>query len=199
MVKKKFADKQPENFSFSEQSIASSKKILASYPAAKKQSAIIPLLWLAQDDNGGWLSHRAIEAVASLVEAPIIRVYEVVTFYSMFNTSPVGRYFIQVCGTTPCMVCGAGALIEVCEELIGKSGVVTEDGLFSWTEVECLGACVNAPLVQINKDNYEDLDADKLRNIIKSLKSGESVAPGSQIDRAYSAPKGGRTSLLDGD
>ncbi|WP_300378755.1 NADH-quinone oxidoreductase subunit NuoE [Henriciella sp.] len=169
------------------------------YPADKQRSAVIPLLWLAQKDNNGWLSEPAMREVADRLEMPYIRVYEVATFYTMFKLAPVGKYHVQLCGTTPCMLRGANDLKEVCQQKIGKKMAVTDDGRLSWEEVECLGACVNAPMVQINDYYYEDLTVESLEEILGKLGNGVDVAPGNFVDRQKSAPEGGPTTLKSGD
>ena len=170
---------------------------LAKYPDDRKRSAVIPLLWLAQKDNGGWLSEPAMRTVADRLEMPYIRVYEVATFYTMFKLAPVGRRHLQLCGTTPCVLRGAEELKAVCERKIGKKMAVTDDGKLSWEEVECLGACVNAPMVQINDDYYEDLTPQTLEEIIERLRNGADVEPGPQVDRVFSEPLGGTDVLTD--
>ena len=169
------------------------------YPADKQRSAVIPMLWLAQKDNNGWLSEPAMREVADRLDMPYIRVYEVATFYTMFRLQPVGKYHIQLCGTTPCQLRGAEKLKEVCQTEIGKPMYVTDDGRLSWEEVECLGACVNAPMVQVNDDYYEDLTPDMLSIILNKLKNGVEVHPGPQVDRINSAPEGGTAILTDPD
>ena len=169
------------------------------YPADRQQSAVIPLLWLAQKDNGGWLSEPAMREVADRLEMPYIRVYEVATFYTMFRLKPVGQHHIQLCGTTPCMLRGANDLKAVCASKIGKKFAVTDDGKLSWEEVECLGACANAPMVQINDDYFEDLTVDSLTEIIDRLQNGAEVQPGPQVDRINSAPEGGTEALSEPD
>ena len=169
------------------------------YPADKQRSAVIPMLWLAQKDNNGWLSEPAMREVADRLEMPYIRVYEVATFYTMFRLQPVGKYHIQLCGTTPCQLRGAEKLKEVCQTEIGKPMYVTDDGRLSWEEVECLGACVNAPMVQVNDDYYEDLTPDMLSIILNKLKNGVEAHPGPQVDRVNSAPEGGTAILTDPD
>ena len=158
---------------------------------------MIPLLWRAQEQSGGWLPQKAIEHVAELLEMPRIRVLEVATFYTMFNLEPVGQFHVQLCGTTPCLLRGGGKLIELCHERIGEQLHVTADGKFSWIEVECLGACVNAPMVQINYDYYEDLTPESLNRILDDLAAGKEVKPGPQVERQLSAPVGGPTTLTD--
>lgn len=167
------------------------------YPADKQRSAVIPMLWLAQKDNNGWLSEPAMREVADRLEMPYMRVYEVATFYTMFRLQPVGKFHVQLCGTTPCQLRGAEGLKEVCTREIGKQMYVTDDKRLSWEEVECLGACVNAPMVQINDDYYEDLTPESLAQIIGRLKNGVEVTPGPQIDRVNSAPEGGNATLTE--
>jgi NADH-quinone oxidoreductase subunit E len=171
---------------------------LGKYPDDKKRSAVIPMLWLAQKDNEGWLSEPAMREVADRLEMPYIRVYEVATFYTMFRLQPVGKNHIQLCGTTPCMLRGANDLKEVCQKVIGKPMSVTDDGRLSWEEVECLGACANAPMVQINDYYYEDLTSESFTEILHKLQNGAEVKPGPFVDRLNSAPEGGATSLLEG-
>ena len=170
---------------------------LAKYPDDKKRSGVIPLLWLAQKDNAGWLSEPAMREVADRLEMPYIRVYEVATFYTMFRLQPVGKHHIQLCGTTPCMLRGANELKKICEAKIGPKMHVTDDGRLSWEEVECLGACVNAPMVQINDYYYEDLTPVILEEILGKLENGVEVKPGPFVDRQNSAPVGGAKSLLE--
>ncbi|MEL6661463.1 MAG: NADH-quinone oxidoreductase subunit NuoE [Pseudomonadota bacterium] len=167
------------------------------YPEDRQQSAVIPLLWLAQKDNGGWLSEPAMREVAERLEMPYIRVYEVATFYTMFRLQPVGKHHIQLCGTTPCMLRGANDLKDVCVSKIGKKFAVTDDGKLSWEEVECLGACVNAPMVQINDDYFEDLTPESLAEVIDRLQNGAEVEPGPQTDRVNSEALGGTEVLTD--
>lgn len=170
---------------------------LAKYPEGRKRSAVIPLLWLAQKDNAGWLSEPAMRAVAERLDMPYVRVYEVATFYTMFRLQPVGKNHVQLCGTTPCMLRGANDLKKVAERMIGPKMHVTDDRRLSWEEVECLGACVNAPMVQINDYYYEDLTPETFTEILGKLQNGAAVEPGTFIDRLNSAPQGGLTSLLD--
>ncbi len=169
----------------------------AKYPDDRQQSAVIPLLWLAQKDNGGWLSEPAMRVVADRLTMPYVRVYEVATFYTMFRLQPVGRHHVQLCGTTPCMLRGAEALKKVCERHIGRQMAVTDDGKLSWEEVECLGACVNAPMVQVNEDYFEDLTPESLQAILERLRGGAGVDTGPQVDRVFSAPQGGTDVLTD--
>ncbi|HVY59086.1 MAG TPA: NADH-quinone oxidoreductase subunit NuoE [Xanthobacteraceae bacterium] len=191
------ADVQPKEFAFTAENLAWAKEQMAKYPVGREMSAVIPLLWKAQEQAGGWLPQKAIEHVAGLLELPDIRVLEVATFYTMFNLAPVGKFYVQLCGTTPCMLRGAEDLKKVCREKIGEQQHVTEDGKFSWIEVECLGACVNAPMVQINYDFYEDLTPATLAKVLDDFAAGKQPKPGPQIDRQLSAPFGGPTTLTD--
>jgi len=187
---------QPESFEFTEENLAWAKEQVAKYPEGRQWSAVIPVLWRAQEQHG-WLPEPAIRYVADFLEMPYIRAYEIATFYSMFNLSPVGTYHVQLCGTTPCMLRGAEDLKAVCRDRIGEPGEVTPNGLFSWIEVECLGACVNAPMVQINADYYEDLTPDSFAQILDDLRDGNPVTPGPQVERQKAAPISGRTTLKD--
>jgi NADH-quinone oxidoreductase subunit E len=197
MSVRRLADKQPASFAFTPENLAWAKERMAKYPPGRQQSAVIPILWRAQEQCGGWLPQKAMEAVAELLGMAKIRVLEVATFYTMFNLSPVGTFHVQFCGTTPCMLRGADALKKVLHRMIGEENHVTDDGTFSWVEVECLGACVNAPMVQINADYYEDLTPQSLTNILNDLAAGKTPKPGPQIDRTNSAPIGGPTTLTD--
>ena len=197
MSVRRLAEKQPPSFAFTAENLAWAKAQMDKYPSGRQQSAVIPVLWRAQQQSGGWLPQKAIEATADLLGMAKIRVLEVATFYTMFNLSPVGRFHVQFCGTTPCMLRGAGALKEVLQRAIGHENEVTADGTFSWTEVECLGACVNAPMVQINADYYEDLTPETLTRILNDLAAGRNPKPGPQIDRQNSAPIGGALTLTD--
>ena len=187
---------QPTGFAFSSENEAWAERMIGRYPAGRQQSAVIPLLMRAQDQDG-WVTRPAIEYVADRLAMPLIRVLEVATFYTQFQLRPVGtRAHVQVCGTTPCMLRGADALKTVCREKIHTDQFHTNaDGTLSWEEVECLGACVNAPMVMVFKDTYEDLTADRLAEIIDALEQGVAVRPGPQIDRHLSVPIGGLTTL----
>ncbi len=197
MAVRRLAEKQPESFAFTPENLAWAKKEMAKYPEGRQASAVISLLWRAQDQEG-WVTEPAIRAVAELLGMSNIRVLEVATFYTMFNLEPVGtKAHIQVCGTTPCWLRGANDLKDVCHRRIGEPHHLSEDGAFSWEEVECLGACVNAPLVQIGADTYEDLTAESLEKLIDDIVAGRPLKPGTQIDRQFSAPIGGRTTLLE--
>jgi NADH-quinone oxidoreductase subunit E len=197
MTVRRLAEKQPPSFAFTPENFEWAKARMAMYPAGRQQSAVIPILWKAQEQCGGWLPQKAIEATAELLGMAKIRVLEVATFYTMFNLSPVGKFHVQLCGTTPCVLRGADELKKVCRKMIGEQDHVTNDGLFSWTEVECLGACVNAPMVQINYDYYEDLTAGSFSRILNDMSAGKTPKPGPQVDRLNSAPIGGQTTLLD--
>jgi NADH-quinone oxidoreductase subunit E len=190
-------DIQPADFSFSKENLAWAKKEIAKYPQGRQASAIIPLLWRAQEQAGGWLPEAAIRYVSDFLGMAHIRGLEVATFYTMFNLSPVGDFHVQLCGTTPCRLRGADDLEKICRARIGEQGEITGDGKFSWIEVECLGACVNAPMVQINADYYEDLDAASFGKILDTLAAGKTPKPGPQIDRQQSAPVGGPTTLTE--
>jgi len=189
---------QPESFEFSAANARWVKEQIKKFPKGKQASAVIPLLWRAQEQHEGWLPEPAIRHVAQILGMARIRVLEVATFYTMFNLSPVGRYFVQLCGTTPCMLRGAEEIKDVCQRVIGPQGKVTQDGLFSWLEVECLGACVNAPMVQINKDYFEDLTAENFEQLLVDLRGGKNITPGPQNGRQFSCPEGGPTTLLNG-
>ncbi|MGC6511332.1 MAG: NADH-quinone oxidoreductase subunit NuoE [Parvibaculales bacterium] len=193
-VRRLHAD-QPDSFAFTPENVEFANQQIAKYPEGRQASAIIPLLWQAQKQAGGWLPEPAIRHVADVLDMPYMRALEVATFYTMFNLSPVGEHFVQLCGTTPCMLRGAEELKDVCRKHIGEQNSVTEDGRLSWLEVECLGACVNAPMVQINDDFYEDLTAERFEEILADLRQGKEVAPGPQNARQASEPDGGRTVL----
>jgi NADH-quinone oxidoreductase subunit E len=186
---------QPKEFSFTAENLDWAKDQIAKYPEGRQQSAIIPILWRAQEQAGGWLPQKAIEHVADLLGMANIRALEVATFYTMFNLEPVGRFHVQLCGTTPCVLRGADKLLKLCHDKIGEQMHVTADGKLSWVEVECLGACVNAPVAQINVDYYEDLTSATFTKILDDLTAGKEVRPGPQVDRQLSAPVGGPTTL----
>jgi NADH-quinone oxidoreductase subunit E len=190
---------QPKEFSFTAENRAWADQVIARYPAGRQQSAVIPLLWRAQEQHHGWLPQKAIEHVAELLSMARIRVLEVATFYTMFLLQPVGRRaHVQVCGTTPCRLRGADALFEVCARRIHPEAFhVSKDGDFSWEEVECLGACVNAPMVLIWNDTYEDLTAESFEKVLDGFANGKPVKPGPQVDRQFSAPIGGPLTLTD--
>jgi len=185
------------NFKFSAQNKVMAKKEMKKYPAGRQASAVISLLWVAQKQNDGWVSEPVIRHVAELLSMPYIRVFEVATFYTMFNLAPVGKHFVQFCGTTPCWLRGADDLKAVCKRVIGPEKTITEDGQLSWMEVECLGACCNAPMVQVNDDFYEDLDAASLEQLLDDLRHDRPTKVGPQVDRQKSAPMGGALTLVD--
>ncbi|WP_332811183.1 complex I 24 kDa subunit family protein [Sphingomonas sp.] len=188
-------------FAWTSENAAQVRVVIGRYPPGRQQSAILPLLDLAQRQVGaetntqGWLPIPVIEYVARALDMPFMRAYEVATFYTMFNLAPVGRYHVQVCGTTPCLLAGSDDVFAACAAKGLKKGATTPDGLFTLTEVECLGACANAPMVQINDDNYEDLTFDGTAAILDALARGETPKPGPQVDRQTSAPIGGPTTL----
>jgi NADH-quinone oxidoreductase subunit E len=197
MSVRRLAEVQPESFEFTPENRAWADKQIEKYPPGRQASAIIPLLWQAQKQNGYWLPKPAIEKVAEQLGMPLIRALEIATFYTMFNLEPVGKFYIQMCGTTPCVLQGSDSIKAVLERRIGPAHKVTADGLFSWTEVECLGACCNAPMVQINDDYYEDLTAENFEKLLDDLAAGREVRTGSQIGRVTSEPVGGLTSLTE--
>ena len=183
------AKNQPENFEFNPSSLEAAKSIVAKYPEGKQQSAVMALLYIAQKQNDNWIPLAAMKYIAKFLNMPYIKVYEVATFYSMYNLSPVGKYFVQVCTTTPCMIRGANKLVEACKEKISEDeSVLSNDKSCSWMEVECLGACVNAPMMQINDDYYEDLDEKSTKEILSSLINNKPLKPGSYRGRKNTAP-----------
>ncbi len=189
-------DGQPAHFEFNAEMRSAADKIIAKYPAGRQASAVIPLLDLAQRQHGGWLPRAAMDHVAQVLSMAPIRVYEVATFYTMFNINPTGRYHVQVCTTTPCWLRNSDAVLDACRKKLGVDvGGTTDDKLFTLSEVECLGACVNAPMMQINDDYYEDLDARSTEAILDALKRGEKPKPGPQNGRITSAPLSGPTTL----
>lgn len=191
------------SFAWTDENQKKANEVIGRYPAGRQQSASIPLLDLAQRQVGaetgtqGWLPIPVIEFVARQIGVPYMRVYEVATFYTMFNLAPVGRYHVQVCGTTPCMLRGSDDVLAACKNMGLNKGKTTPDGLFTLTEVECLGVCANAPMVQINDDNYEDLDYDRTTEILRALANGETPPAGSTIGRRASCPEGGPTTLTE--
>jgi NADH-quinone oxidoreductase E subunit len=189
---------QPARFDFTTENLEQAKAHIAKYPAGRQASAVLPLLDLAQRQHGGWLPRAAMDRVAELLEMAPIRVYEVATFYTMFNLRPVGRYLLQVCTTTPCWLRGSEQVVSTCETKLGIGvGGTTPDGLFTLVEVECLGACVNAPVLQVNDDFYEDLDGPATEVLLDALRAGNVPPPGSAIGRHGSEPIGGRRTLTD--
>ena len=198
MSVKKISKQQPENFKFTSTSLETAKKKIKKYPKGKQQSAVMPLLYLVQSQNNNWIPLAAMKYIAKFLDMSYIKVYEVATFYTMYNLSPVGSYFIQVCTTTPCMIRGAYKLVEACKEKISHNEKeLSKNKTCSWMEVECLGACVNAPMMQINNDYYEDLDKEKTLKIIDQILNGENPKPGSYRGRLNSEPENNRKTLMD--
>jgi len=197
MSVRRLAKEQPDSFEFSAQTLEKANWWLSKYPQDRKQSAVIPILWLVQKQEG-WVPEPAIRAIAAMLDMATIRVLEVATFYTMFQLEPVGRSaLIQVCGTTPCMLRGANDLMAVCKDKIGAKDHLSDDGLFTWQEVECLGACCNAPMAQINDYYYEDLTPQALEKIIEDFRAGKAPQPGSYAGRKSSEPQGGELTLTD--
>jgi NADH-quinone oxidoreductase subunit E len=196
MAISKITSDTEENFAFSAERMTWANEQLKKYPDERKQSCVIPFLWEAQKQNGGFVDAAVVRYLSGLLDMAEIRVYEVVSFYTMFNTAPVGDHFVQVCTTTPCWLRGSDEIVQVCKSQIAETpNTLSADGKSSWMEVECLGACANAPMVQINDDYFEDLDADIMKNIIGALHEGRAVTPGSQKGRVTSEPVGDLTSL----
>ena len=195
MTVRRLADNQDIDFNFDDKDLIFLNSLLENYPNDKKQSAVVPSLFYAQKKAGGWLPEKAIIAVSDFLDMPKIRVLEIATFYSMFNLQPSGDYFVQVCGTTPCWLRGADKVKKACKDYIGQEREVSKDGL-CWIEVECLGACVNAPMMQINDDYYEDLDPTKLEQIIDKISNDEVPQPGSYRGRLSSEPENTRKTLI---
>ena len=195
---KKISKNQPDNFEFNSKNNELAKKIIANYPEGKQQSAVMALLYLAQRQNNNWIPLSAMKYIARYLAMPYIKVYEVATFYSMYNLAPVGDYFFQVCTTTPCMLRGAYKLVDVCKKKISENeNEISRNGKISWMEVECLGACVNAPMLQINDDYFEDLDEIKLEKIIDNIKQDLTIKPGSYKGRKSSEPEENRITLME--
>ena len=195
---KKISKIQPEFFEFINENLQKANNEIKKYPEKRKASAVLALLYLAQNQNDNWIPLAAIKYIASLLDMPYIKVYEVTTFYSMFNLSPVGKYLVQVCTTTPCMIRGAKKITDLCKKHISQNqNELSENKICSWKEVECLGACVNAPMMQINQDYFEDLDEIKTEEIIQKLLSDEFPEAGSARNRKNNAPENGKTTLLE--
>jgi NADH-quinone oxidoreductase E subunit len=192
------AFEQPESFEFTPENLECARAHIAKYPEGRQASAVLPLLWIAQGQSGGWLPRAALDHIAALLGMAPIRVYEVATFYTMFNLRPVGRYLLQACTTTPCWLRGSDEVVRACERKLGIGvGGSTSDGLFTLIEVECLGACVNAPILQVNDDFYEDLDGLATEALLDALGAGRAPPAGSVIGRRGSEPVGGRTTLTE--
>ena len=189
---------QPEVFEFNSSSLEEANKIVSKYTKGKQESAVMALLYIAQKQNDNWIPLVAMKYIAKFLDMPYIKVYEVATFYTMYNLSPVGKYFVQVCTTTPCMIRGANQLVEACKEKISENeNQLSTDKNCSWMEVECLGACVNAPMMQINDDYYEDLDKEKTLEIFDKISKGETPKPGSYRGRLNTEPENNRKTLMD--
>ena len=198
MSLKKISKNQPDTFEFNKQNIELANKMISNYPEGKQQSAVMSLLYIAQRQNNNWIPLASMKYIAKFLSMPYIKVYEVATFYSMYNLSPVGEFFYQVCTTTQCMLRGAYKLVDVCKKKISEDeNEVSKDGKVSWMEVECLGACINAPMIQINDDYYEDLDESKLEKIIDQTIRGDFPKPGSYRGRINSEPENNRKTLMD--
>ena len=190
MSVKKVHDNQPKDFKFSDENLSKAEEILKRYPAKNKKSAVMPFLYLAQKQNENWIPLAAMKYIANYLSMPYISVYEVATFYTMYNLAPVGKYFIQVCTTTPCLIRGADKIVKLCKEKITQNeNEISKKGNCSWMEVECLGACVSAPMVQINDKYYEDLDEKSTKEILDSLINNKPLKPGSDRGRKNTAPE----------
>ncbi len=189
---------QPEHFEFTAENLQKTKEHIAKYPEGRQASAVMPLLDIAQRQNGGWLPQAGIRCVATMLDMPVIRVLEVASFYTMYNLAPVGEHFVQVCTTTPCWLRGSDDIVSACKNKLGiNMGETTQDGKFTIIEVECLGACANAPMMQIGDDYYEDLTADTTTKVLDALQAGDTPTPGPQSGRKKSEPAGGLTSLQE--
>ena len=198
MSLRKISKEQPENFEFNTDNLDSAKKILLKYPKGKEQSAVMALLFIAQRQNNNWIPLSAMKYIGKFLGMPYIKVYEVATFYTMYNLTPVGKNFIQICTTTPCMIRGAYKLVEACKiKIAEKENQLSKDKSCSWMEVECLGACVNAPMMQINDDYYEDLDKEKALKILDVIISGKTPKPGSYRGRLNTEPENNRKTLVE--
>ena len=198
MSSKAISKLQPESFEFSKENLLKAEEEIKKYPKGREASAVLSLLYLVQNQNDNWIPLAAIKYVSKFLKISYIQVYEVATFYSMLNLAPVGKYFVQVCTTTPCMIRGAKKIVDICKKKISeKENKLSENKLCSWREVECLGACVNAPMMQINQDYFEDLDENKTLEIIQNLLDDKLPSPGSAKNRKNTAPEKGKTTLLE--
>ena len=187
---KKVSKEQPDKFEFNPKNLEIANKIISNYPKGKQKSAVMPLLYIAQNQNDNWIPLAALKYIGKFLSMPYINVYEIATFYSMYNLSPVGKYFVQVCTTTPCLLRGANEIVKACQKKISKNeNTISENGMCSWTEVECLGACVNAPMMQVNRDYYEDLSKNNIEKILDSFMQNDPIKPGSFRNRKSSAPE----------
>ncbi len=195
---KKISKDQPKNFIFNEKNLELVNKIKQNYPSGKEKSAVMPLLYLAQKQNDNWIPLEAMKYIAKLLNIPYIKVYEVATFYTMYNLSPVGKYHVQICTTTPCMIRGAYDLVDVLKKKVSENqNIISKNNMCSWTEVECLGACINAPMMQINEDYYEDLSVNDVEKIIEKIMKNENPVPGSYKGRKNSEPVNNRKTLMN--
>ncbi|MBU6157256.1 MAG: NADH-quinone oxidoreductase subunit NuoE [Alphaproteobacteria bacterium] len=198
MSTRRLAPNQPATFAFTAENMAWAKQQIAKYPSGKQASAVVPLLWRAQEQNGGHVTEPMMRVIGEMLGMSPIRVLEIATFYTMFNLKPVGQHLLQVCTTTPCWLRGSDQVVAACKRHIHpQAETVSADGKLSWMEVECLGACVNAPIVQVGDDFYEDLDGARAEALINDLRNGRPTKPGSQIGRQTSAPEGGPTTLKE--
>ena len=199
MSLKKIHDQQPESFELTKENKNAAENILKKYPENRKKSAVMPFLYIAQRQNENWIPLTAMKYIAKYLEMPYIKVYEVATFYTMYNLAPVGKYFIQVCTTSPCLIRGADKIVKICKEKISKEeNTLSASKLCSWLEVECLGACVNAPMMQINNDYYEDLDEKNTIEIIESLLADKPIRSKSFRNRVSSAPEKDKSTINGG-
>ena len=198
MTLRRISKDQPENFEFTKESLDEANKIIAKYPNGKQQSAVMALLYIAQKQHDNWIPLSAMKYIGKLLDMPYVKVYEVATFYTMYNLSPVGKHFVQICTTTPCMIRGAYKIVEACKEKISENeNEFVKEKNCSWMEVECLGACINAPMMQINENYYEDLDKEKALKILDDVISGKTPKHGSFRGRLNSEPENNRKTLLD--
>ena len=198
MSVKKVHDEQPETFEFNKENLQLANNLLKKYPVERKKSAVMPLLYLAQNQNDNWIPLSALKYIGNFLSMPYVNVYEIATFYTMYNLAPVGKYFVQVCTTSPCLLRGANEIVKVCQNKISKNKeTLSENGQCSWTEVECLGACVNGPVVQVNNDYYEDLDSKSMEKILESFIDNDPLKAGSYKGRTSSAPEKKNSSTND--
>ena len=198
MTLRRISKEQPENFEFTKESLDEANKIISKYPNGKQQSAVMALLYIAQKQHDNWIPLSAMKYIGKLLDMPYVKVYEVATFYTMYNLSPVGKHFVQVCTTTPCMIRGAYKIVEACKEKISENeNEFVKEKNCSWMEVECLGACINAPMMQINENYYEDLDKEKALKILDDVIAGQTPKHGSFRGRLNSEPENNRKTLLD--
>ena len=198
MSLKKVHSEQPKEFKFTDENLKKAEEILKKYPKKNRKSAVMPFLYLAQRQNNNWIPLAGLKYIAKYLSMPYISVYEIATFYTMYNLAPVGKHFVQVCTTTPCLIRGADKIVKLCKEKISPNeNKLSKDGSCSWMEVECLGACVSAPMVQINDDYYEDLDKEKTLEILDKILKGETPKPGSYRGRVNNEPEKNRKTLME--